>query len=289
MKKFIIALVLATSVLALTGCTSGDDSDPVVETEAGNITKEEFYQQLKERHGEEILQEMVITKVLSDKYDVSDEEIDKEVESIKEQYGDQFEMALMQSGYATEDQLRNALRFNKLQELAVIEDIEVSDEAIQKQYDRMTYEVRASHILVEDEETAKDLVQQLAEGADFASLAEEHSIDEASAVQGGDVDFFGIDANMVTEFKDAAYELEVGEVSEPVQSQFGWHIIKLTDTRDVEDVKPLEDLREEIKTSLAQEQIDPQKAQEKIQQLLDDAKIDIKIDQFKDLFKTTEQ
>jgi peptidyl-prolyl cis-trans isomerase C len=90
--------------------------------------------------------------------------------------------------------------------------------------------VRASHILVESEELANDLKAQIDGGADFAALAREHSVDPGAA-NGGDLGFFGR-GMMVGPFEDAAFALaEAGDVSEPVQSQFGWHIISLTEKR----------------------------------------------------------
>ena len=90
--------------------------------------------------------------------------------------------------------------------------------------------VRASHILVETEEEAKDLLQKIEEGADFGELAQEHSLCPSKR-DGGDLRFFG-KGMMVKPFEDAAFSLEVGQVSEPVQTQFGWHLIKLTDKQD---------------------------------------------------------
>ena len=112
----------------------------------------------------------------------------------------------------------------------------VTNEAVRARYDTeiaaapVSNEVRASHILVKTEEEAKDIIRQLGEGADFAELAKEHSSD-GSAQNGGDLGFFG-PGRMVPEFEKAAFALEVGGHSqEPVRSQFGFHVIKLTDKR----------------------------------------------------------
>ncbi len=91
-------------------------------------------------------------------------------------------------------------------------------------------EVRASHILVEDEATAKKLLEKLKKGANFDALAKEQSTDKASAVSGGDLGFFTKE-KMVPAFADAAFKLKKDELSAPVKSGFGWHIIKLTDKR----------------------------------------------------------
>lgn len=90
--------------------------------------------------------------------------------------------------------------------------------------------VRASHILVQTEEEAKKLLEEIKSGADFGELAQEHSLCPSKR-DGGDLRFFG-KGMMVKPFEDAAFSLEVGEVSEPVETQFGWHLIKLTDKKD---------------------------------------------------------
>lgn len=90
--------------------------------------------------------------------------------------------------------------------------------------------VRASHILVKTEAEAKDLLDKINNGADFAELAQEYSMCPSKR-DGGDLRFFG-KGMMVKPFEDAAFSLEVGQVSEPVETQFGWHLIKLTDKKE---------------------------------------------------------
>lgn len=90
----------------------------------------------------------------------------------------------------------------------------------------MTTEVRASHILVKTEEEAKKLYDEIKAGKDFADAAAEYSLCPSGAA-GGDLGFFG-KGMMVKPFEDAAFSLEVGELSEPVETQFGWHLIYLT-------------------------------------------------------------
>lgn len=94
-------------------------------------------------------------------------------------------------------------------------------------------EVHAKHILVETEEEASELHDRLAAGGDFAALAEEHSIDPGSAPQGGDLGYIQRQG-VVPEFGEAAFALEPGETSQPVESQFGWHIIRIEDRRQSE-------------------------------------------------------
>ena len=91
----------------------------------------------------------------------------------------------------------------------------------------MTTEVRASHILVKTEEEAKSLYEEIKNGASFAELAEKKSLCP-SGQNGGDLRWFG-KGMMVKPFEDAAFALKKGEISQPVETQFGWHLIKLTD------------------------------------------------------------
>lgn len=94
----------------------------------------------------------------------------------------------------------------------------------------MTTEIRASHILVQTEDEAKKLYDEIQNGKSFADIAQAVSLCP-SGKNGGDLGFFG-KGMMVKPFEDAAFSLEVGEVSQPVQTQFGWHLIQLTDKAD---------------------------------------------------------
>lgn len=102
-------------------------------------------------------------------------------------------------------------------------------------------EVQARHILVESEDKAKEIAEKIKGGADFAQLAKENSKDPGSKDDGGMLGFFSR-GQMVPQFEQAAFKLKVGEISAPVKSNFGWHIIKLENRRDkkppsFEDVK----------------------------------------------------
>ena len=121
-------------------------------------------------------------------------------------------------------------------------------------------EVKASHILVEGEAEAKDIIAQLKKGGDFAKLAKEKSKDKAAAEQGGDLGYFTKDM-MVEPFANAAFAMAKGEVSkEPVKTQFGYHVIKVEDKRTqtpptMDEVKPQleQDLSKTIVTGLVDE------------------------------------
>jgi foldase protein PrsA len=272
-KKWLLPLTLAAGVLSLAACNGNDNSSEViVESTAGNITKDELYDEMKAQVGEAALQQLLYRKVLSEKYEVTDEELDKAVNEMKDQYGENFELVLQQNQLKDEDALRNLLRDQLLVEKAALKDVEVTEEEVKAKYEEYTPEIRASHILVEDEATAKDIKAKLDAGEDFAELAKEHSTDPGSAAKGGDLDFFGKGA-MVPEFEEAAYALDVNEISEPVKSQHGWHIIKVTEKKEKES---FEDMREDLEYELKLAKVDSAKLQESLQQELKDAKVDIK-------------
>ena len=111
----------------------------------------------------------------------------------------------------------------------------LTDEALHQTYDEAVRsmagqeEVRARHILVDDEDEAKKVLDQLKSGADFAALAKEKSKDPGAA-EGGDLGYFTKD-QMVPEFADVAFKMYPGQLSNPVKTQFGWHVIKVEDRR----------------------------------------------------------
>lgn len=127
-------------------------------------------------------------------------------------------------------------------------------------------EYRAAHILVDSEEKAKELLAQINDGADFAEVAKENSTD-GSAAQGGELGWFGL-GRMVPEFEEAVVGMKPGEVAGPVQTQFGWHLIKLEETRD-STAPTLEEVRPQIEDQLRQQQV-----QDAIAELRDGAEIE---------------
>jgi peptidyl-prolyl cis-trans isomerase C len=133
----------------------------------------------------------------------------------------------------------------------------VTDEAVRARYDKQvaetpaTNEVRARHIIVETEDEAKAIIAELDAGGDFEAIAKEKSKDGAAA-QGGDLGYFA-EGRMVPEFEQAAFALDVGKYStEPVKTQFGWHVIKVEDKR-TQQPPAFEQVAEQFRTLLLRE------------------------------------
>jgi len=135
----------------------------------------------------------------------------------------------------------------------------ITDEDAKKYYDDnpnlfSTTQIKASHILVKDEETAKRLHAQLvADPSTFAELAKQESIDKTSGAKGGDLGKFG-QGRMVPDFERVAFSLKPGQLSDPVKTQYGWHII-LVSEREEGERKPFDQVKEQIKTALRNKQL----------------------------------
>lgn len=114
-------------------------------------------------------------------------------------------------------------------------------------------EIKARHILVTSEEEAKKLSEQLKKGGDFDKLAKEKSADKGSGVNGGELGWFTKE-KMVPEFAEAAFKLKKGEISDPVKSEFGWHVIKVEDRRPIQ-IASFDDMKESLKDEVAKKAV----------------------------------
>jgi peptidyl-prolyl cis-trans isomerase C len=147
------------------------------------------------------------------------------------------------SGVAAEDEASAALALSRLNVLhkasnaKYLKDRKASEEELRAEYDLQIagmakVQYRASHILVPTEDAAKQIIAQLKGGANFADIARRVSVDKTSSVKGGDLDWFSVDS-MTPVFATAVVALKKGETSAaPVQTEYGWHVLKVTDTRD---------------------------------------------------------
>lgn len=219
--------------------------------------------------------EMARTYAKENGITVSEKDVNKELDTIKEQVAQQaksqgqnlgkeeaFKKALKQANL-TEQQLRDDIRKNlpvqKVQE-KVVGDAKPSEKEIQTYYDQNKQaqfsnpERRCvSHILLnkDQKKKAEDIKAQLDDGADFAKLAKENSQDPGSAEKGGDLGCIGT-GETVPNFEKAVFKADKGETLGPVKTQFGYHVIRLTDIKKA-SVTPLKDVSGDIETQLAQQ------------------------------------
>lgn len=290
MKKKMLLLALA-SLLIVTGCEKSpklqNGQEVVVEINGKQFTTEEFYEELKDAAGASILVNMVDGYIANQEVaDSSDAETyaDVQIKNLKLQYensGESFELALINNGYENEEDFRQEI-ISSYKKNKVVENYfrgTITEDEIEKYYNEEIFgEITAKHILIKPETTddmtkdeikeaedkalqkAKDLIKQLDEGADFATLAKENSAD-GSASDGGSLAPFN-KQKVVKEFWDAAYKLEDGKYSsEPVLSEYGYHIILKESSAE----KPsLDEVKETIYEALINKKINADENSEAI-------------------------
>ncbi|WNF24828.1 peptidylprolyl isomerase [Mesobacillus jeotgali] len=287
----IIKIAAVLSLLFLVGAcstlTSGEEPELLVTTEYGNISKDDLFKEVaNSERGKELIQKLVYMQILKGKYEVSEKEVNQRLGEIKEQVGDEeaYTMFLQKQGFNNEEELKDHIEQSLYFFKATTEGVEVSDKQIKDYYEQhkdQYTEVRTSHILVDDESTAKEIEKELKNGADFAELAKKQSTDQVSAEEGGDLGYLsGRSQEMDPTFLAAAMKLKKGEVSEPVKTVFGYHIIKVTEIKET----PLSDVKDQIKQALMSRDAKP------VQEILNNLNKEIEIEEaaFKDAFKDVE-
>lgn len=254
MKKILIG-ALASSALLLSACST---SDEVASTEKGRIRKDDLYEAMKNEQlqsgmtiGQTVLQKMLIEDIFEHTYGdkVSDETITEELEEVAEQYGgmDEYKEIIEAQGMDIEA-FKKDIRMNLLIQEAIKDKVEITDAAIEEKYEELKPDATVQHILVEDEEQAKDIIDQLENGADFAELVTEYSQDPGSLDTEGTYSFS--EGEMVPEFEEASFALEEGELaSEPVKSESGYHVIRRLEL----EYAPLDEQKDDLKTVIVDE------------------------------------
>lgn len=215
---------------------------------------------------------------------VDENKVTEQINAVKEQIGGEevFNEQLKTVGMTPEfyeNYVRNTVLMNDYYE-ALLKEFEADDKQLEKYYNDHKDEyftATASHILVADVDEANKIKKELDKGADFAEMAKEKSLDPSGA-QGGDLGTFN-NGEMVQPFNDALKVMKKGEISDPVKTDYGYHIIKLTDKK----ARTFKDLKDELKQTYAQE-----KVKEYVDKLQKDAKIKRYLDP-KDDYKLPEK
>lgn len=258
----VLAVIL---VIVLIKPPFGGDNEAVASVNGTKITKDDLYSELVTLGGTSTLDNLITMELIDQaaaeaNVSITEEDVNAEIEALKTQFGGEeaLNSALAQSGMTLDNLKENTEIQVKIRKILEPQ-TKVTDEDISTYYEEnkdsfaTPEQVRASHILVATKEEAEAIKKELDGGADFATLASEKSTDTASATNGGDLGFFG-EGQMVEEFEKAAFSLEINEISEPVKSDHGYHIIKKTDYKEAAN-PTLEDKKEDIRKLLVDQQV----------------------------------
>lgn len=277
-KKLGISICLISAlVLTVTGCGKKaelDDNKTAVSLKGIKITATDYYNEIKKSNISKLV-DMIDHQLFDKKYESNDDEdqaVEEQINQLKENYSDEttFQSVIQQYfGVNSEDELEDMLRLEYKRNEAVEEFVadNLTDKEIEDYYDQnIIGDIKASHILItpdvdsdatdEEKEKAENkakkeaerIIKKLDEGKDFAELAKKYSDDEATAKNGGDLDYFNTD-DMDENFMDAVKKLDNDEYTkEPVKTQYGYHIILKVDQKE----KPkLKEVKDSIKETLA--------------------------------------
>ena len=241
MRKWLFVLFLFAAVVLFSSCAKKEEKVIAVIGDE-KLTAEEFNQKLKNRvrqmpatYEEELNLRKNLLEVLIQEKLLAEAGLEARrdtMESFIKVMKDQEEQLLLQELYKME----------------VVNKSVPTDRELKEFYEKQGEEIHARHILVKTEEKAKEIYQQLRDGADFVELAKQESEDVATKSKGGDLGFFQW-GKMVGPFQEAAFKLQAQEISKPVKSGFGWHIIKVEERRKV-DQPEYDQVKERLRTTL---------------------------------------
>jgi foldase protein PrsA len=208
-------------------------------------TQEIQGQTVRDMIRERILEAMVIEKLIighvsSSDFELSEEEVEEAYAAFMETAAEDPDLTAFYEANGIDEayiksQIESKLYTEEFERLVYTE-VEGDTANLESLYDTYPLQVDASHILVTEAELADEIKGKIAAGEDFAELAKQYSVDTGSAQTGGALGLFGR-GTMVEEFEQAAFALKAGEVSEVIQSQFGYHIIKVHDVQTLNTLK----------------------------------------------------
>ncbi|BAS29439.1 peptidylprolyl isomerase [Limnochorda pilosa] len=290
----VLLLILALARLVPWARAAGE-GDVVARVNGEPIARDAFYAALERAAGEQVLDQLITEALILQasptlKEPVADADVEKEIASLKAAYPDEKAFQAALDAYRLdEEELARQVRLSLIVDRLSSQDVSVTDEEVAQYFESHKDElahperVRARHILVKTLEEAQAVKKALDEGGDFARLAAERSQDPGSKAKGGDVGFFSQSDNLVDSFKEAAFALDVNEISDPVKSSFGYHIIQVTEREAARPAK-LEEEAAQIRDQLVQEKATP--PAELIGNLRSGAEITVLWDRYRSLQNT---
>lgn len=242
---WVIGSILCIALIVIIGFTYLK-TDVVATVDGVEIERDELHTSLEKFYGSEVLETLITNKIIEleaekENITVSDKELDEELQALIDSYGgeESFTSAIEASGVKRKDvevDIKQFIQTKKLLEPR----IEITDDELKTYFEEnkdsfaQGEQIQASHILVDDEATANEVATKLADGADFTELAKEYSTDTANAEAGGELGYFG-KGEMVAEFENAAFSMGIDEISDPVKTEHGYHIIKVTDKKEAQE------------------------------------------------------
>lgn len=259
-KKATVFAIIAALLIGLAAGCGQKSSEAVAKVNGEVITKDELYDLMVKAVGDQALDYLITQKIIEleakkQNITVTDEDINKELEKVYEAYGGEtiFKQNLELSGHSL-DEYKEELALTIKAKKLVEPRIEITEEEMKAYFDEhkdefaQEQQVHARHILVDNENLAREIYEKLKKGEDFAELAKQYSTDTATKDNGGDLGFFG-KGEMVEEFEKVAFSLKVGEISSPVKTEYGYHIIKVEEKKEAQEPN-YENSKEKIKDIL---------------------------------------
>jgi len=243
-KRFILmSLPISAGLIILCSCSHDQtQSFPTLQKESvivsssiGDIKKEEFYEKLKQTSGEDVLRDMLYEKLLRTYYKVDKKEVDAEVEKLRNEYhvstNKELNTYLNKHYQQTLSDVRKEIEISQLSYQAITDGVRVSEDEIKQRYEVVKTEIKARHVLVKTVEEANLVIGKLKAGEDFSQVARDFSVDTKTANNGGDLGYFNKENSPNSSLTDAAFQLKTGDISSPILSSDGYHVIVVEDKR----------------------------------------------------------
>lgn len=283
MRKKFLFVTLSVGLLLFSACSKSTEKEAAVSFKGGTITQKDINDQLKKIKGaDSAIQQMVIKRVYENKYgeEITEKDIEKEFNKIKEQAGKSFNSQLAKSG-DTEAELKRKIKQQLAFKKGLETSVEINQEKLQKIWETFHPEVKVQQIKFKNEEDAKKAKQSLDEGEDFSKLVKEKSIDQKSNSNDGKVTFHSHTSSVPEEVKEASFKLNNKDISDiiPVKNlmtkQTSYYIVKMIQNQEKGD--DIEKYSDELKKIAIEKQLTDQEfVKQSISQELKAANVKIK-------------
>jgi foldase protein PrsA len=283
MRKKLLFVAMSVGLLLFSACSKSAEKETAVSFKGGTITQKDINDQLKKIKGaDSAIQQMVIKRVFENKYgeEITEKDIEKEFNKIKEQAGKSFNSQLAKSG-DTEAELKRKIKQQLAFKKGLETNVEVNQEKIQKIWETFHPEVKVQQIKFKNEEDAKKAKQSLDEGEDFSKLVKEKSIDQKSNSNDGKVTFHSHTSSVPEEVKEASFKLNNKDISDIIPGknlmtkQTSYYIVKMIQNQEKGD--DIEKYSDELKKIAIEKQLaDQEFVKQSISQELKAANVKIK-------------